>query len=66
MEPDTVPCNDCGSTDWKAAHTNTYPERRKEREQTVENIYVCKSCGSEGKHFENNDGAEILSGALRV
>lgn len=59
-------CNNCGDSDWKRVLENDYPERRRERDRTVETIYECGGCGSEGKHFVHNDGGtDTFSGALR-
>ena len=67
MEPNTVPCNECGATNWNDIHESGYPDRRRDRDQTIMTIYKCNECGAEGKHFEHNhQGTEQLSGALRV
>lgn len=65
MELDSTTCSECDATDWNKILENDYPERRKERERTVESIYQCKECGAEGKHFEHNSGSDTLSGAMR-
>lgn len=61
-----VECNECGASDWSKMQENDYPERRRERDRTVEKIYRCTQCGNEGKRFvHNNGGPDILSGAMR-
>lgn len=59
-------CNECGSTDWRKLLSTDYPERRSERDRTVMNVYDCKDCGSQGKHFNHKDsGTTQYTGALR-
>lgn len=66
MSVDNRECNECGATDWKQVIQTDYPERRQERDRTVQTVYECCDCGSEGKHFVHNDGtADIFSGAMR-
>lgn len=59
-------CNNCGGSDWSRILEDDYPQRRRERDRTVKTVYVCDSCGAEGRHFEHqNGGTEQYSGALR-
>lgn len=59
-------CNNCGSSEWHQILTKDYPERRRERDRTVQTVYACESCESEGRHFvHNNGGPDTFSGALR-
>lgn len=59
-------CNNCGNSAWKQLLKKEYPERRRERERTVQTVYECEVCGTEGKHFEHKGGTKpIFSGALR-
>jgi len=66
MDIDEQECNECGASDWSELFSKDYPERRRERDRTVQTIYACTECGSEGKHFEHNDGGpDTMSGAFR-
>lgn len=59
-------CNECGASDWKQVVSTSYPERRRDRDQTIKTVYECQSCGSEGRHFDQQDsGTEQYSGAMR-
>lgn len=58
-------CNDCGDSDWTELLDTSYPERRRDRDQTVKTVYECKSCGAQGRHFEHHDGPDTFSGAFR-
>jgi hypothetical protein len=59
-------CNECGASDWDFLFDKGYPERRRERDQTVQSVYKCEECGAEGKHFDRQDsGTEQLTGAFR-
>jgi len=66
MEIANRTCTECGASNWNYAFDKSYPDRRRDRDQTVQTIYQCKECGAEGKHFEHNhQGTEMLTGALR-
>jgi len=66
MENSDQRCNNCELSDWKEVFDTRYPDSRRERDQTVKTVYVCNSCGAEGKHFEHkNSGTEQMSGAFR-
>jgi len=59
-------CNECGASDWTYVLDKDYPERRRERDRTVQTVYSCNECGAEGKHFEHQDGGpDTYSGAFR-
>lgn len=59
-------CKNCGSDEWVLLYENDYPERRTERDRTVERCYRCDACSKEGKHFEHNDGGpDQFTGVLR-
>jgi hypothetical protein len=59
-------CNECGSSEWTEIVETSYPERRKERAQTVKTVYACDQCGAEGRHFDQrNDGTTQYAGAMR-
>lgn len=59
-------CNECGSSEWSFVLDDAYPERRKDRAQTVKEVYVCENCGAEGRLFDQqNDGTTTYSGAFR-
>jgi len=61
-----ITCNECGSSNWNEVLSDSYPERRRDRDQTVKTVYTCRECGAEGRHFEHQDeGTEQLSGAMR-
>jgi len=66
MELDNQNCNECGASNWKYILDKDYPERRRERDRTVQTVYQCKECGAEAKHFEHQDsGTEQFSRAMR-
>lgn len=59
-------CSNCGGGDWEEIWENTYPDSRNERDRTVKTVYVCNTCGSEGRHFVHRAGGpDTYSGALR-
>lgn len=66
MELDNQDCNQCGASNWNKALEKDYPERRRERDRTIQRVYICQECGAEGKHFVHQDGGgDTLSGAFR-
>lgn len=66
MTIDDQECNECGASDWNKIFDKDYPERRRERDRTVQTVYACESCGAEGRHFEHQDGGpDTYSGAFR-
>lgn len=65
MEIDTD-CNECGSSDWNKLLEDDYPERRRERDRTVKEVYQCNNCGAEGKRFDRQQSGTVQrSGAMR-
>jgi hypothetical protein len=61
-----VYCNNCGASDWDKLFDIGYPEKRRDRDQTVKTVYRCEECGSEGRHFDRQStGTEQLTGAMR-
>lgn len=59
-------CTECGGEEWTLLNEKDYPERRRERDRTVEQVYRCNECGAQGKRFDQkNDGTVQLSGAMR-
>ena len=59
-------CNNCHTSSWSKVFTDDYPERRRERDRTVKEVYVCTDCGKEGRYFTHNEGgADTVSGAFR-
>lgn len=59
-------CNECGSNEWNNVMDKDYPERRRERDRTIQTVYICENCGAEGRHFEHQSGgSDIYSGAFR-
>lgn len=61
-----VTCSECGSTSWRQLLEKDYPERRQERDRTIERVYLCAECDAQGKHFIHQDGGlPTFSGAMR-
>lgn len=62
-------CNECGAEGWREYKSAeiSYPEHRsRDRDKTTRRVFICKSCGSEGRVFEDGQHGTIqLTGALR-
>lgn len=62
---DTI-CNKCGASNWTKLFEKDYPERRRDRDRTIQTVYECESCGAFGKHFNHQDqGTEQYTAAMR-
>jgi uncharacterized protein with PIN domain len=61
-------CNNCKSEEFVEIHSEEYSGHKgpHNRGKTVKTVYRCKSCGKQGKGFEDGvDGTITLTGVLR-
>lgn len=66
MDVEDRDCRECGASNWNFLLDEGYPDRRRERDQTVREVYVCESCGAEGRRFDQqDDGTVTFSAAMR-
>lgn len=66
MSVDDKNCRECGASNWSKVAEMDYPERRRERNRTVKEVYSCEECGTEGRRFnQQKNGTIQFSGALR-
>jgi len=59
-------CTNCGASEWTELVQESYPDRRRERDQTTKRVFKCQNCGEEGKKFERGlTGTTQYTGVLR-
>ena len=65
-DPESRACNSCGASTWKLILSEAYPTKRRDRDQTTKDVFVCKGCDAEGRRFTDGHNGEITwAGAMR-